>query len=978
MKRSGSPGSRSVLFGLGRAISWRSPLSEIDPPMENPGFTDERSELEQKLVKVIQDFMTELGMDRAARGVTLDASLERELGLASLERVELFLQVEKAFEVSLPDSAVAQARTPRELAQAILQGLRAGVPKPSIRLDRHLPIEKAGAPPTSAETLTETLLRHAETEPDRPHIYLQGNEPGEEQVITYRRLLDGAREVAAGLSGLGLVPGEAAAIMLPTGSDFFSAFFGVLLAGGVPVPLYPPYQADLIEEYARRQAAILEKAEARLLILSEEIRGLARILMSLAPSVRGTPTVNALRTSSARTDCLPLRKEDPALIQFTSGSTAAPKGVLLTHHNVLANIRSIGAAIEIRPTDFGVSWLPLYHDMGLIGSWLFSLYFGIPIAILSPVAFLSRPERWLWTIHYHQATLSAAPNFAYELCARKIDDHAVEGLDLSSWRLAFNGSESVLPETVARFSRRFAPYGFRPEAFFPVYGLAESSVALAFPAPGRSPRVDSVAREHFERKRVARPASASEPSPLRFVSCGGPLPGHQIRIVNDAGEEVADRTEGSLYFRGPSAMKGYYRDPKLTESVFKDGWWDSEDLAYRADGEIFITGRRKDLIIKAGRNFYPQEVEQIAGEVSGIRKGCVAAFGAPDPQLGTERLVVVAETREEARAARDRLAGAIMEAVATRLGVRPDEVRIVPARTVPKTSSGKLRRSACREAFLKGEIGRRHRAPWLQFVKLYASAWRANLRAGLGGLGRLASAAYVGLCVLITLLPAWLAMVLLPGGRPAELLSRWWARSFLWLAGYPLRLEGDPRLIETGPLILIANHSSYLDAVVLMAALPAGFLFTAKRELLSSPIIRTFIRKVGHLTLDRMDFSRSDEDTRSIEDALKRGRPVLIFPEGTFSRVRGLRPFRLGAFKIAAETSTPIFPLAIRGTREILWPGSWMPRRGTLKVTIGTPIRPQAGNWGAVIRLRDAAKLTIVRLSGETPLELASAQIPEE
>jgi 1-acyl-sn-glycerol-3-phosphate acyltransferase len=245
-------------------------------------------------------------------------------------------------------------------------------------------------------------------------------------------------------------------------------------------------------------------------------------------------------------------------------------------------------------------------------------------------------------------------------------------------------------------------------------------------------------------------------------------------------------------------------------------------------------------------------------------------------------------------------------------------------------------------------------------------------------LRRLIYAGYVAVSLGITLLPAWVAMVLLPGGRAAEIISRLWARAFFRLAGYSLSVEGDPRRAGGGPVILVANHSSYLDAVVLMAALPAGFLFTAKQELRGKMIIRTFIRKVGYLMLDRLDFSKSVEDSRRIEEALRQGRPILVFPEGTFSRIRGLRPFRLGAFKIAVERSVPVCPVAIRGTREILWPGSWFPKRGTIRVIIGDPMPPKGHDLQEIVRLRDAAKAEIIRLSGETPIDVVAAGIPEE
>ncbi len=309
--------------------------------------------------------------------------------------------------------------------------------------------------------------------------------------------------------------------------------------------------------------------------------------------------------------------------------------MLLTHDNLLANIRAIGAGLEAGPTDVGVSWLPLYHDMGLIGSWLFCLHSGIPITLLPPTAFLARPERWLWAIHQRRGTLSGAPNFAYELCARRVPDEALEGLDLSSWRVALNGAEPVSPGTVERFTRRFAPYGFRPEALMPAYGLAENSVALALPAMGRGTRFDRVARRPFQDEGRAVPRGRRRPLGPGLRQHRRALPDHEVRIVDDEGREVEERVVGRLVFRGPSMTSGYYRKPEATAAItVAGGWLDSGDLAYRADGEIHIAGRRKDLIIKGGRNIVPQEVEEAAAEVEGIRRGCVVAFGAEHPETG--------------------------------------------------------------------------------------------------------------------------------------------------------------------------------------------------------------------------------------------------------------------------------------------------------------------------------------------------------
>jgi len=361
-------------------------------------------------------------------------------------------------------------------------------------------------------------------------------------------------------------------------------------------------------------------------------------------------------------------------------------------------------------------------DMGLIGCWLFSLYFGLAIAVTSPLLFLRRPERWLRLIHEHRGTLSPAPNFAYELCVRKVDAKDLAGLDLSSWRVALNGAEPVMPETLRRFTERFRPYGFRPEALMPVYGLAECTVALSFAALGQAPKIDAIAREPFLREQCAVPVSASDGRPLRFVSVGRPLLGHEAKIVDAEGRPLEERREGRLFFRGPSAMVGYYRNLEATCAISCDGWYDSGDLAYQADGELYITGRSKDLIIKAGRNIYPHELEETAGEVDGIRKGCVAAFGVRDPEHGTERIVVVAETRETTPSARKHLHARVLREL-SHTGHPPDELVLVPPQTIPKTPSGKLRRDATRQLYLAGELTRSRAPAWWQLTRLLLRAW---------------------------------------------------------------------------------------------------------------------------------------------------------------------------------------------------------------------------------------------------------------
>ena len=614
------------------------------------------AEVEGRVLEVVRALAEELGGARAARAVAPSASLEREVGLGSLERVELLLRLENAFGRAL-DDRVLQAETPAALSRLIAEG---GPADPAAHAERGERVDAATAPQAAA-TVHESLWRRAQSQPARPHVYLRGDE-GTEETITYGALLSEAAAVAGGLREGGLRRGETVALMLPTGREFLAAFQGILMAGAVPVPIYPPARLDRLEEYARRQAAILADAEVRALVTIGRARGVAAVLRAEVPSLRDVVTVPDLAGRGASWAAPEGAGADPAFIQYTSGSTGAPKGVLLTHDNLLANIRAVGEGLDVRPTDVGASWLPLYHDMGLIGTWLFCMHHGIPLALQSPLAFLARPERWLWSIHRHRATLSPAPNFAFELCVRKVPDHALEGLDLSSWRVALNGAEPVSPETIDRFVERFAPHGFRREAMMPVYGLAESAVGLCFPPVGRAPRVDRVARVAFEQDRRAAPAEGEGAGALQFVSVGTALPGHEVRLVDDEGADVAERTVANLIFRGPSSTAGYYRKPEATAAITRPGGWlDSGDLAYRAEGEIFITGRRKDLIIKAGRNLVPQEIEELAASVPGIRRGCVVAFGVSRPELGTESLVVVAETRATDAGERERLSGAVTE-----------------------------------------------------------------------------------------------------------------------------------------------------------------------------------------------------------------------------------------------------------------------------------------------------------------------------
>lgn len=892
------------------------------------------------------------------------ASLERDIGLGSLERVELMTRLERAMGRELDDRFLL-FETPREIARAL----------PSAMVARASPVAHGAVIGPAAAlrveempTLVEALRQRAIAEPMRTHVLLQDD--AQVRQVSYAELWDGAARIGGALRERGLRIGEPVALMLPTGLDYLQAFMGVLAAGGIAVPLYPPARLDRLGEYLQRQSRIMANADARFLIAVPEALPVARMLRGTATALARVLTADELRRGDAEAPSPPpLTPGDSALIQYTSGSTGDPKGVLLSHANLLANIQAIATGVGMQPTDVGVSWLPLYHDMGLIGTWLACLVQGVPLTLMSPLSFLARPERWLWAIHQQRATLSPAPNFAYELCVRKIQDEAIAGLDLSSWRCALNGSEPVSPDTLDRFAQRFAPYGFRREALMPVYGLAECSVALSFPPLGRGPLVDRVAREPFAREQRAVRAPAGDPTALSFVSVGRALPQHEIRIVDEGGRDVAERVVGRVLFRGPSCMRGYYRNEAATARAFRPGGWiDSGDLAYRADEDLFLTGRLKDLIIKGGRNVVPQEVEEVAGGVHGIRKGCVAAFGAPDADSGTERLIVLAETHAESSDERMRLAREVVAAVAAAVGVPPDDVRVVTAGVVPKTPSGKIRRGAAREAYLSGRISAGG-VPLRLRVGLAAGKSFGWLKEARRRAWRVAQGAAMGVAWLVALVLLGPVIVILarvlPEGRPVRTLSRLLARIAVALSGCRVFVEGAGRLPRGRPLVLVSNHASYADTPAILAALSDDYCFVAMREVSSWPLVGTLARRGMHPLVERHHVKESVADATAVAQRLRQGAAMLFFAEGGFSAARGLRPFRLGAFQAAVAAGAPVVPIALRGTREVLRAGERFPHPGRMHVWIGEPLAPNGDDWRAVVDLRDRTVAAIAQHCGE-------------
>jgi 1-acyl-sn-glycerol-3-phosphate acyltransferase len=610
--------------------------------------------------------------------------------------------------------------------------------------------------------------------------------------------------------------------------------------------------------------------------------------------------------------------------------------------------------------------------MGLIGAWLGSLYYAALFVVMPPLAFLARPQRWLEAIHRHQGTLSAAPNFGYELCLHRLEDSDLEGIDLSSWRAAFNGAESVSPETVIQFPQRFGTYGFRADAMMPVYGLAESSVGLAFPPLEQGVRIDSIKRHPFMLRGEAIPAEENDTNTLRFVACGQPLSGHEIRITDTHGNELPERHEGRLEFRGPSATSGYLRNYAATQNLFDGDWLDSGDLAYISDGDLYVTGRTKDIIIRAGRNLYPHELEEAVGNIPEIRKGRVAVFGATNPKTGTERLIILAETRIKDKAVLEQLRKRINVISTELIGSPADNIVLASPNTVLKTSSGKVRRSACRELYERGFIGSQQAPVWRQLSRfLLASMWPLFRRFNKAVVAEV-WISYARL-VFWTLAPlTWIFVVLSPFSRFRWQMMVIATRLLVQLTRTPFHIDGQEHLPDKQqPCIFVANHASYLDGPLLIAAVQRPFSFIAKAELNEQFIAGIFLRRIQSIFVERFDLKKSIHDVQQITRIAETDRSLFFFPEGTFTRIPGLLPFHLGAFLTAVDTGLPIVPIAIRGSRSVLRSGTNRPQRSAISISIGKPIFPQRSSndsWEQAIMLRDAARVHILRYCGEPDL----------
>ncbi|MDB4987936.1 MAG: Pyoverdine chromophore precursor synthetase PvdL [Myxococcaceae bacterium] len=531
---------------------------------------------------------------------------------------------------------------------------------------------------------------------------------GQERYFPYEALEAEARCRAGLLAQLGVEKGDRVALVVAEGHEFVLTFLGTVLAGAVPVPIFPRATFKVSSDYTDTVRHIVEASDSSLLIATEANRALVEPLLQAGDKPTKLTRLVTVEGAfspekSAPSSFTPplLTPDDLCFLQFTSGSTSRPKGVMVSHCNLIANATAfLGPdGLDRRDEDVGVSWLPLFHDMGLIGFILGPLIMDIPVVILPTASFARGPKIWLETIHKHRGTITYAPNFAYALATKRLKAKDVDALDLSCLRIAGCGAEPIQASTLRDFAAALAPAGLDATALLPSYGMAEATLAITFHPRGHALRTDKVDPVAMRSGRAV-PSAADDA--LELVSCGRCFPGHTLAIVDEHGTRLGEREVGEIVVQGPSVSPGYYNNDEANAQSFpSDGFLHTGDLGYLAGGDLFICGRSKDLIIIRGANFHPQDLEWAVSELEGVRRGNVVAFST---QLdGDERLVLAVECGSvDAEAVRARVASRITEA----FGLAPHEVVAVTLGGLPKTSSGKVQRKKTRELYQAGQLDR--------------------------------------------------------------------------------------------------------------------------------------------------------------------------------------------------------------------------------------------------------------------------------
>ena len=554
-------------------------------------------------------------------------------------------------------------------------------------------------------TTFSNLLQRSYLEiPEKVSIVLQ-NAGQPDQEITYRQLILGANRYARSLAREEIKPGEVVLLILQHGQDLAFSFWGAVLRGAIPAIM--PFLSEKLspERYHADLASLISITKPAAIITSAEFEEEARSALIPGDSVRRVIVTNTIEPQfEPDFDSLPGIKaspEDISLLQHSSGTTGLQKGVALSHKAVLSQLDAYSKAINLDPEkDVIVSWLPLYHDMGLIACFLLPVLMRVTLVEMSPFDWVRAPYKLMQSVSQYKGTLSWLPNFAFNFCANKIRERNLEGVDLSSWRAIINCSEPVHAESHQLFAEKFSAFGLRPQALQTCYAMAENVFGVTQSPLDQSPVVDEIDREVFMTQRLATPPIVGRPA-MKMMSSGQPLANTKIRIVDDNGIDLPDRVVGEIKMQSDCMLTEYYNRPDAAELALRNGWYMTGDYGYLANGELYVSGRKKDMIIVGGKNIYPQDLESLASEVPGVHPGRTVAFGMYDEEAGTEEVVIIAEVDSEEPSEQEAIADAIRKHVTKSSAIALRHVKVVGEKWIVKTSSGKTARSANKEKFIR-------------------------------------------------------------------------------------------------------------------------------------------------------------------------------------------------------------------------------------------------------------------------------------
>lgn len=545
------------------------------------------------------------------------------------------------------------------------------------------------------------LVKLGEEDPSAIALVLQ-MAGAEDQALTRAELLEGAAGWTATYARVGLIPGTVVVLILPHSPDLLFAYWGAVLAGLVPSIM--PYLTEKLqpERYRADLAALAAVTQPAAVVTYPELEEVVHPALAgttCAVLLTGEIHPTAFDPAAPSLAGLNAAPDDIVLLQHSSGTTGLQKGVALSHRAVFTQIEHYAEAIRLREDDCIVSWLPLYHDMGLIACFLLPLLTGIQLVMMSPFTWVRRPVRLLEAVHRYRGTLTWLPNFAFNFCAAKIRDREMEGIDLSSWRAVINCSEPTRLSSHQAFADRFAAWGLHPQVLAVSYAMAENTFAVTQTPLGSEERVDRISRSALQEQKVAKPAAEGEDT-LQMLSAGLPIRGTRVRVLDEAGKELPERAAGELAIQSDCMLSGYYNRPDATRAAFLEGWYLTGDIGYMAGGEVFVVGRRKDLIIVGGKNIYPQDLEHLAQQVEGVHAGRTVAFGVFDEEAGTEDVVLLVEVESLDHRDHPALIESVRRAITRGSAVTLADVRVVPRGWLIKTSSGKTARAANRDRYL--------------------------------------------------------------------------------------------------------------------------------------------------------------------------------------------------------------------------------------------------------------------------------------